>query len=132
MIFWKRGEVNHLNSYFTTREFTCLCGVCVDQHISKELIEKLLAVRLALGEPIGVHAGFRCHAHQEALKALGYETALGVSQHELGNAADITATNMGSLLSACKQEFQAIGVANTFIHVDTRSDKPRAWSYVKR
>lgn len=130
--YWPRGEITPLNRHFTTREFSCHCQWCTDQRIAKDLVSKLFLVRASLGHPFSITSGYRCHEHQEALKAGGYETAVGVSQHELGRAADIRADVMSSLLVELKHEFKAIGVASTFIHVDLRDDKERHWAYARR
>lgn len=60
---------------------------------------------------------------------MGFETSAGVSQHELGNAADITSMSFKRLGEMLPEEFNAIGTGRTFYHVDTRDDKERRWSY---
>lgn len=78
-----------------------------------------------------VNSGYRCKKKQQQLREQGYETAVGVSQHELGNAADLACSPMGmiNLKAAANLEFSALGEAKTFIHVDTRKDKMRRWTY---
>lgn len=126
---WKRGTILNLSPHFTSREFECPCG-CIDQKISVQLIDDLEVVRAQLyNKPITVTAGFRCHSYQLDLGKRGYETAKGISQHELGNAADIKGSDMTALEAAVRRVFLAVGVAKSFIHVDLRDDKPRFWSY---
>lgn len=126
--YWDRGDGSKLTNYFKASEFECRCG-CLKQRISKALLERLDDIREDLGDPIQIHSGFRCAAKQAQLATQGYETAKGVSQHELGNAADVSAVGMGELLQLLRGKFKAIGTARTFCHVDIRDDKQRYWSY---
>jgi uncharacterized protein YcbK (DUF882 family) len=128
-----KGEDEQLSPHFRTKEFTCQCKFdsCRTQWVNKLLLEKLEAVRNEYGAPISVTSGFRCHEHQLELAAQGKETATTISQHELGKAADIKGGDMQKLQDACDKNFQAMGVARSFIHVDTRSDKLRRWGYTK-
>ena len=89
----------------------------------------LETIRTDLEQPITISSGYRCEQYQQQLRASGYETAQGVSQHELGNAADMRASSMGELLLLCKRYFLSVGAARNFIHVDIRTDKPRLWAY---
>lgn len=124
---WTRGATGALSAYFTAKEFTCKCGVCRDQRVSKELIKKLDLVRAAVG-PITITSGFRCGLHQANLTKQGLNTAKN-STHCIGQAADITCGDLAALFTACEAEFKAIGTAATFLHVDLRADKVRRWSY---
>lgn len=125
---WKRGQKHHLSPSFTANEFECQCKKCDVQMISSDLIKSLQKVRNMVG-PLIVTSGFRCAAHQAALRGSGILTAVGTSQHELGNAADIRAPNMALLQQVVEEEFDAVGYASTFFHVDTRRDKERRWKY---
>jgi hypothetical protein len=130
---WKKGSTELLDSeHFTAREFDCPCthSACVTQKVSKELIQKLDRIRTAYGAPIKINGGFRCVAHEDDLREQGYETVAAgkLSQHELGNAVDVSG-DMSKLLPLLEKEFQAIGVAKTWAHVDLRADRPRRWSY---
>lgn len=128
---WKAGDDCNVSPFFNTKEFACHCG-CVMQKIAVVLVHRLTQARIDLGAPIKITSGYRCHARQAALKAQGYETAAGVSQHELGNAADLQTSNMADLLISVKNSgFKAIGLSSRFIHVDIRDDKERRWSYAK-
>ncbi len=129
MITWSRGTAMPLSPHFKTKDFTCKCGVCRNQRLSKELITKLEAVREAIGQPITVTSGFRCELYQANLAKHGLQTAKN-SMHCQGQAADIVAADMAALYTACEVEFKAIGIAKTFLHVDLRADKVRRWDYV--
>ena len=128
---WKKGQAITLSPFFSSTEFTCSCNSprCVEQMIAKELIEKLNITRKRFKDPIYVTSGFRCAEKQAALRGAGMETAKGISQHELGNAADVTAPKIMELKAYLQMEFKAIGTAISFIHVDLRADKKREWGY---
>ena len=102
--------------------------------ISEELVNKLEELRQKFGHPIKITSGFRCTARQARLRATlpkGH-TAAGRSSHEDGNAADITCSpeHLDKLMWLCESEFNSVGKAATFVHVDMRRDKIRRWSYV--
>lgn len=127
MFYWKRGELLQLSPYFSTKEFECKCGICLEQRISSELVHRLTNLRTRLGKALSITSAFRCQRHQMALSGQGLETAKGTSQHELGRAADITCTDLGVI----DQFFTAIGAAATFTHVDIRPQIIR-WNYQRR
>ena len=88
-------------------------------------------MREAYGRPLTVTSGFRCADKQAALRAAlppGH-TAVGKSTHELGEAADVRGPNSATLLPLLEAEFEAIGIAKTFYHVDLRVGKKRRWNY---
>lgn len=128
---WNKGENRQLSAHFWTHEFVCPCvyKACVEQRVSCELISKLEQVRYEYGYPLTVLSGWRCAAHQSDLASQGYETAKGLSQHELGQAADIQGQYAVTLKQVATRYFKAIGIAKTWLHVDTRGDKIRRWGY---
>lgn len=131
---WDKGETNKLSPSFVTTEFACKCSYpsCKQQLISVELVEKLQKVRETLGVPVKITSGYRCAEHQAYLATQGFETAPGISQHVLGNAADVTSSKIYSLGNLLKEQFKAIGEASNWFHVDTRADRSRYWIYKKR
>lgn len=128
--FWQKGVNKPLSANFGTKEFTCQCSNsdCEWQMVSKELIEKLQRLRTNMDSGITITSGYRCEKHQAKLAMSGLQTAKN-SQHVLGNAADISSSNLSRLHLLSKGHFKAIGVAKTFLHVDLRSDKYRTWTY---
>lgn len=128
---WEKGEFNQLSPFFVSTEFECHCSFpsCKQQLISIELLDKLQEIRITLDGPVIIKSGYRCSEYQAQLAKAGYETAIGISQHQLGNAADITSKKLYSLGYEIKQRFKAIGTASDWFHVDTRSDKLRTWFY---
>jgi len=130
---WPKGMVFPLNAYLNSSEVECQCvhRDCVEQRLSKDLAAKLLRVRLELGCPMFFTSGFRCGRHQADLRTRGLETASGISTHELGDAVDVRCKDMKKLEQLCDAEFEAMGVARTFIHVDTRRGRKIRWGYLR-
>lgn len=130
---WKKGEGLVLSRYFHTKEFTCRCNFpdCSKQKISKSLITKLDAVRIDLGQPLVITSGFRCVKYQAFLRAAGVNSVVAKkSTHELGDAADIVPLDgkIEGFESICAKQFDSIGLAKNFLHVDLRIGK-RRWNY---
>lgn len=122
-----------VSAHFKAREFDCSCNRCTTTAISKRLVELLEAFRARVGQPVQITSGFRCYFHQQELRESGYETATGISCHEKGEASDLCVHGMTGAemeVHARAAGFMAVGVGHTFIHVDTRTDKPnRRWTY---
>ena len=129
IIFNRRDNTLTLSKNFTSKEFLCSCGVCAPHRIDPDLIRRLQRVRDMLSVSIKITSGFRCAKRQQELRKGGLQTASGTSTHEMGAAVDITCSDMTALLLACEKEFKSIGIAKTFLHVDTRVDKVRRWTY---
>lgn len=131
---WKKGaKKEYLSNWFTTKEFECQCSydTCVEQRISKELIDKLTRIREEVKSPLFITSGFRCEKHQEDLRKKGANTVVAKkSQHELGNAVDVWCGSLTTLdfLKVCERYFKSIGVALNFLHLDTRPEY-RRWKY---
>jgi zinc D-Ala-D-Ala carboxypeptidase len=129
--YWYKGDGELLAYGFKADEFSCHCNQCKDeeQKISKKLIERLEVVRHLFARPIVITSGYRCAQHQQELRDKGFETAVGKSSHELGEAADVTCGNVPRLAAIANNYFKSLGLARTWMHVDTRDDKERRWSY---
>ena len=130
---WNKGENLSLSKYFGTKEFTCHCNFpdCSKQRISKGLITKLDIIRSEIKQPLIVTSGFRCVKYQAFLRAAGVNSVVAKkSTHELGDAADIVPQNghMEGFESICSKQFDSIGLAKNFLHVDLRIGK-RRWNY---
>ena len=73
-----------LSPHFNAQEFRCKCGKAHDFQIDDDLITKLEALFSKLNcSKIIVTSGFRCAAHDKAVKGSGTE------QHTLGKVAGI-------------------------------------------
>lgn len=121
-----------LSKYFALHEFHCPCDECEETLVEDELIVRLNKIRIYTGLPVRVTSGYRCMGHQAHLAESGAPTAVGVSQHCLGAAADIAVAGFRGLeleKVARRAGFKAVGVAENWIHVDLRDDKARRWSY---
>jgi len=99
----------------------------VDSHLVERL-DKLCELKRG---KVSITSGYRCANKQEQLRLAGYETAKGVSQHELGRAADITdgvtpGVELEELARAAG--FESVGVGKLWIHVDMRVGH-RRWTY---
>lgn len=132
---WKKGVDIKLSTHFNSKEFTCHCNFpdCINQRISKQLIDKLEIIRVEIDQPLIVTSGFRCMKHQAFLRAAGVNTVVAKqSQHELGNAADIVPEDQNNIrttfLETVESEFDSIGLSDNFLHVDLRQGK-RRWEY---
>lgn len=125
-----------LSDHFNVSEFACPCTTCTETLLDSDLVSKLEGVRLLLQAPIRINSGYRCANYQAELRLRGYETAVGLSQHQLGRAADIMASEgdvSGGVLEALSRQagFRAVGVGNVWVHVDLRDDRDRRWTYTR-
>lgn len=131
---YPKGSEVQVGKYFKARDFDCPCDYCGDTYVDPELVAKLDAMRDLRGRPLFVHhgGGYRCDRYQQDLKARGYQTAVGLSTHQVGRAADVSdESSTGQTLEelARKAGFRAVGVGLKWIHVDCRDDKDRRWTY---
>jgi len=129
---YQKHQGTALSPYFTSSEFDCPCSHCSTTLIDSALADKLYLLRQAIKAPIKIGSGYRCSWYQADLRARGFETAAGVSQHELGKAVDFSsAGKTGQELETFARSvgFRAVGVASTWVHVDLREDKDRRWTY---
>lgn len=129
---FKKGSQTRISNHFRAFEFDCKCTDCGQTLIDDDLLRMLDRMRDALLSPIEITSGYRCQAYQNKLRSEGYDTAAGISQHELGKAADIeTGKHTGDQLEACARGvgFKAIGVGKGWVHVDTRDSRDRRWTY---
>jgi uncharacterized protein YcbK (DUF882 family) len=131
---WEKGEKTSINKYFNTSEFTCKCSYpeCKSQKISVNFINRLTKVREELNKGLIITSGFRCSRYQKDLAESGANTVVAkLSQHEMGNAADVVPMHcdIATFQPICEKQFKAIGIAKNFLHLDTRNDKVRRWYY---
>lgn len=128
---YPRNSSAQISKHFKAHEFDCPCGCPVTQ-VYQDLLDKADSLRDKVGAPIQITSGFRCASYQEELKLKGYETALGISQHQLGRAFDCKASGLsGEDLEKNAREvgFKSVGVGKAWIHADLRDDKDRRWTY---
>lgn len=111
----------------------CNCSYkdCVEQRISKDLIQKLENVRIEVNQPLIITSAYRCTEYQTHLRSSGVNTVVAKkSTHELGDAVDVVPKdkNMEGFEDICAKQFDSIGLAKNFLHLDTRQGK-RRWNY---
>jgi len=112
--------------YFDISEFDC--SFTGNNEMNEDFLIKLDALREACGFPFKITSGFR---DPEGHPIEAKKTRAGT--HAQGIAADIQVVNgvqkYKIIEEAIKLGFNGIGVAKTFIHVDTRTSTPVVWSY---
>lgn len=112
--------------YFKIEDFDC--QETGENEMQHEFILKLDELRAACGFPFIITSGYRSPKHSiEARKPNGG------GKHTDGIAADILTRNAGErwmlINHAVKMGFTGLGIAKTFIHVDTRATDPVSWVY---
>ena len=123
---YEYGDTTQITQHFNAKEFRCKCGKEHEFSVSDKLVQKLEQLYAALNcSKIIVTSGFRCSAHDKAVKGSG------TGQHTLGNAADICCYGqdgqpISSKVVCCKaQDIGFSGIANItaayqYTHVDVR------------
>jgi hypothetical protein len=119
-----RGNKTKLTANFAVPEFECACGQCPETLINLDHVAKLQKLREDMNASIHINSAFRCPAHN---KAVGGEPH---SQHQLGNATDITIEGMTPLevQDACESRFDGLGRYDVFTHIDSRGKSAR-WDF---
>lgn len=111
--------------YFKTEDFDC--QETGENKMDPEFIRKVDELRSAVGRPLYVTSGYRSPNHSiEAKKAQP-------GTHAQGIACDIKVSGGAERRELVKHAFYlgftGIGVAKTFVHVDTRTTTPVLWAY---
>ena len=116
-----------LSEHFSIRELSCRCG-CARMNFNMDTLVKLERARVLAGRPFRIASGCRCDSHNRD------EGGLKNSAHLIGKAVDIQCRGSEEryhLLESLGQEFNRLGIASTFIHVDDDDRKPSKviWTY---
>ena len=111
--------------HFTEEEFDC--KHTGENRMEADFLEMLDELREVCGFPFHITSGYRSPLHPiEAVKRVP-------GTHSQGIAADIGIFNGSQrflvLKNAIELGFTGIGVADSFVHVDTRAGKPIVWTY---
>jgi len=111
--------------HFDISEFDC--QHTGENFMEQEFLDKLDVLRDECNFPFLITSGYRSPTHPiEAVKEIP-------GTHAQGIAADIavnSATQRFTLVrKAIEHGFTGIGVAKTFVHVDTRGGAPVIWTY---
>lgn len=115
---------------FTRAEFACrgqdCCGGVAD--MDPDFLERLQQLRSRVAFPFQITSGYRCPVHNASIK--------GGPAHPAGKAADIAVNGpqrFEILAEFAKYGFTGVGVAKTFIHLDTlgmdEAPRPTSWTY---
>ena len=118
-------EDHQISKNFNTKELRCKCG-CGTLVYDVAFIEKLQALRDAVGFPLTITSYYRCGKHPEEAKKEKpgmHNTALAV---DLAKPAGPEGFKL--LKEAIRLGFTGIGVSNKFIHLDLRNT-PALWGY---
>lgn len=113
--------------HFKESEFDCPC--CGANKMNKTFLFELDLARDRAGSPFKVNSGYRCPAHNKKIGGVNN------SAHTKGEAADIEVKNsadrFNKLDALLGMHFKRIGIAKTFIHVDSDPDKSQCviWMY---
>lgn len=111
--------------YFKLEEFDC--RETGENNMERAFLDLLDQLRHESGFPFVITSGYRSPRHSiEAAKSVP-------GTHAQGIAADISVSNASQrytlLKHALELGFTGIGVADTYIHVDTRGTTPVVWTY---
>lgn len=111
--------------YFKIEDFDC--EETGENEMDPEFIRKVDELRSAVGWPLYVTSGYRSPTHSIEAK----KSQPGTHAH--GIACDIKVSGGAQRRELVKQAFflgfTGIGVARTFVHVDTRATTPVLWAY---
>lgn len=118
-----------ITAHLKVREFACHDGSRV-VFISQTLADILENIRVHFGQPIHINSGYRTVSYNAKLKDSSPN-----SQHMYGLAADVWLDNVTPKALydyACQLlgNHGGVGIYNTFVHIDVRSNKSR-WDYRK-
>ena len=112
--------------HFDPSEFNC--QVTGHNNMEKDFLEKIDQLREECGFPFTITSGFR-HPTEHPIEVK--KEVPGT--HAQGIAADIKITNavfrLKLVTKAIELGFTGIGIADDFIHVDTRGTTPVMWTY---
>tara|TARA_R110000823_G_C15810461_1_gene488140 strand:- start:40 stop:387 length:348 start_codon:yes stop_codon:yes gene_type:complete len=111
--------------YFDIKEFNC--QETDNNNMCPFFLEKLDELRHVCEFPFTITSGYRDPSHSiEKAKSTPGTHARGIAVDiHIGSGAE----GYKIVKEAMRLGFTGIGIAKTFIHVDTRSTRPVIWSY---
>jgi len=131
------GPDDKLSAHFRRKEFNCRCGRCspavVDGQIIKwlEAIRKKISLQRAKDTKITITSGKRCKKHNKKIGGHSKSKHVPDEKGEV-KAVDFKIAELsGSDLENIARSVgvKAVGVASTWVHIDTRVDRDRRWEY---
>lgn len=112
-----------ISKYFTREEVACKCG-CGFDTADVETLMVADEAREFVGHSITPSSCCRCSEHN---KKVG---GAAKSQHVLGRAMDLPVKDPKALYDYLDKKYPGrygFGLYNTFVHIDTKTGKPRRW-----
>jgi hypothetical protein len=118
-------------SYFSTDELKCpCCGECL---LMGGFLDKLNEIRQALGSAMVINSACRCMKHNLAVGGKGKSFHL-INEQGVTGLAGCCAVDVSTFMwpNSKREKFLklardggwSVGVANSFIHIDRRTDYP--------
>lgn len=110
--------------YFDSEELACPC--CGASKMNEDFIALLLKFRESWGKPMYVNSAYRCANHNAEVGGTPH------SMHLTGEAIDINIVGSERytfIKLAMKVGFGGIGIAKTFVHLDSRPKPHSLWLY---
>lgn len=129
-------ERTRLTDNFYLDEFICKCRNCTfpsDEWMDPTFMLRLQHLRDEINIPLFINSGARCRDYNHATMG-AKDSGHIVDVHKPAKAADISTSNMSAeqkyllIKLAIRYQFRGIGIAETFIHIDTKNRKA-VWIY---
>jgi len=118
--------------YFTFKEFDSPDEPGSGKHMDRDFLDMLDTAREEAGVAFKISSGFRTEAYNKDLLKRGYKASKN-SSHLKGCAADIlcadSATRSVIVRALINVGFTRLGIAKSFIHVDSDSKPDAIWLY---
>lgn len=120
-----------LSEHFSEGEFACKDG-CGIVNVDPILLLKLEKLRAMLGRPLSINSGCRCKKYNLAVGGEPGSKHLTTARKAC-QAADIHCPTDSDRYLILSQVFNigftGVGVADSYVHVDVRSETPVCWTY---
>ena len=127
---YKKGDPTKLSENFCVYEFSCNgTGCCTETLIDDQLVEYLQQIRDHFKAKVTLACGHRCEKHNAEVP-----NAATKSRHIYGMAADIHVEGVDPIEVARYAEtigVKGIGHYDTFVHIDTRTEKSFWYSHAQ-
>lgn len=127
---YKKGADTKLSENFSVYEFACRGkGCCSETPIDDQLVVYLQKIRDHFGAKVSIECGHRCEKHNAEVP-----NAAKKSRHIYGEAADIHVQGVKPIEVARFAEsigVKGIGHYDTFVHIDTRTQKSFWYSHAQ-
>lgn len=127
---YKKGSDAKLSENFSVYEFSCNgTGCCTETLIDDQLVEYLQKIRDHFKAKVILSCGHRCEKHNAEVP-----NAATKSRHIYGMAADFNVEGVDPIEVARYAEsigVKGIGHYDTFVHIDTRTEKSFWYSHAQ-